>query len=60
MAKCKSVKIKLTEEQQKAIKKATGKDLSVLKLQTMEGRKAPAIMKVPVLTESTDQDHKGS
>jgi hypothetical protein len=42
MADSKSVVIRLTNEQREAIKRATGKDITELKVDALEGRVTPA------------------
>ena len=41
MAESKSVVIRLTNEQREAIKRATGKDITELKVDALEGRFSP-------------------
>ncbi len=44
MAEAKSVVIKLTNEQREAIKRATGQDMTELKVEALAGRDAAAIL----------------
>ncbi len=56
MADSKSVIIRLTNEQREAIKRATGKDITELKVDALEGRITPGVesefRKAPVEFES--------
>ena len=55
MAESKSVVIRLTNEQREAIKRATGKDITELKVDALEGRITPGeiadFRKAPTLEE---------